>query len=131
MSDVETTEVRRETTFPADPEELWRAISDEEMLERWLGEEVELDPVEGGGVRVVTDGDERTGRVDEVEVGRRLAFTWSAPGKQESSVELTIAPDPGGARLIVVESPVGPVASAADWSRSLSALRDCLALVPA
>ena len=31
------------------------------MLERWLGDEVELDPVEGGDVRVVTDGEERSG----------------------------------------------------------------------
>ena len=125
-------EVRRETTFESEPEELWRAVSDEEMLERWLGDEVELDPVEGGDVRVVTDGEERAGTVEEVEEGSRIAFTWARPGEADSLVELTVLPDAAGSRLVVVErlpAQTDPMASAAAWSQSIRALREALALV--
>ena len=125
-------EVRRETTFESDPDELWHAISDEEMLERWLGDEVELEPVEGGDVRVVTDGEERTGTVEELDEGTRIVFTWARPGDDESRVELTVLPDAIGSRLIVVESlpaTQGPMASTAAWTTRLTALHDALALV--
>jgi uncharacterized protein YndB with AHSA1/START domain len=121
-------EVRRETTFENEPDELWHAISDEEMLERWLGDEVELDPVEGGDVRVVTDGEERTGTVEELDEGSRIVFTWARPGDDESRVELTVLPDAIGSRLIVVErlpSITGPTA----WTGRLIALHECLGLV--
>jgi uncharacterized protein YndB with AHSA1/START domain len=108
-------EVRRETTFTSDPDEVWHAISDERELERWLGEEVELDSVEAD------DDDER-----------RVAFTWTRPGDDESRVELTVLPDAIGSRLIVVER-LGagsvPTASATAWTGRLSSLREALALV--
>jgi uncharacterized protein YndB with AHSA1/START domain len=127
-------EVRRETTLPSDPDDVWHAISDERELERWLGEEVELDPVEGGEVRVVTDGEERSGRVEEIHHGSRLVFTWARPGEGDSRVELTVYPHDDGARLVVVESPPAtgtPMASAAEWTASLTALHSHLALAPA
>jgi uncharacterized protein YndB with AHSA1/START domain len=108
-------EVRRETTFTSDPDEVWHAISDERELERWLGEEVELDSVE-----------------DDDEDERRVAFTWTRPGDDESRVELTVLPDAVGSRLIVVErlgAGTGPTASAAAWTSRLVALRDALTLV--
>ncbi len=125
-------EVRRETTIPSDPDDVWHAISDERELERWLGEEVELDPVEGGEVRVVTDGEERSGQVEEIDYGSRLVFTWARPGEGDSRVEFTVSPHPDGARLVVVESApstTGPTASAAEWTRSLHALHDAVRLV--
>jgi hypothetical protein len=108
-------EVRRETTLPTDPDDVWHAISDERELERWLGEEVELDSIEN-------DDDEE----------RRVAFTWTRPGDDESRVELTVLPDAIGSRLIVVErlgAGIGPTASAAAWTRRLSSLREALVLV--
>jgi uncharacterized protein YndB with AHSA1/START domain len=108
-------EVRRETTFTSDPDEVWHAISDERELERWLGEEVELDSVE-----------------DDDDDERRVAFTWTRPGDDESRVELTVLPDAIGTRLIVVErlgAGTGPTASAAAWTTRLTALREALTLV--
>ena len=104
-------EVRRETTLPSDPDDVWHAISDERELERWLGEAVELDLIE-------SDDDEE----------RRVAFTWTRPGDDESRVVLTVLPDAIGSRLIVVESlpsTLGPSA----WTRRLTALDQCLNLV--
>jgi uncharacterized protein YndB with AHSA1/START domain len=125
-------EVRRETTFTSDPDEVWHAISDERELERWLGEEVELEPFEGGDVRVVTEGEERTGSVEEVEQGSRLVFTWARPGEDTSRVEFVVSPHRDGARLVVTErlpATVGPVASAARWARSLAGLHKAVRLV--
>jgi uncharacterized protein YndB with AHSA1/START domain len=107
-------EVRRETTYPNEPDEVWHAISDERELERWLGEEVELDSVE--------DADEH----------RRVAFTWTRPGDEESRVELTVLPDAIGSRLIVVErlgAGAAPMASAEAWTSRLTSLREALSLV--
>ena len=78
--------VEREITVAAQPKDVWRALTDEALLSEWLAPEVELDPEEGGELFVRTeDGEERWGTVDEVEEGRRLAFTWG-----DSSVELTV-----------------------------------------
>lgn len=101
--------VTKERTFDTEPEELWRAISEESELERWLAEEVELDAVEGGELRVVTeDGEERRGTVLEVEEGSRLVFEWGVDGGEPSLVELVVVPALGGARLIVTETVSAP-----------------------
>jgi uncharacterized protein YndB with AHSA1/START domain len=107
--------VERETTVAADPEDVWEALTDETLLAEWLAPEVELDPTEGGEVFVRTeDGDERWGRVEEVEPGHRLAFTWG-----ESRVELTVDAVSDGTRVRVVETAAIPVGG---WGPKLTAL---------
>ncbi len=69
--------VERETVLDADEERAWEAISDPAELERWLADEVDLEPVEGAPARFEVDGEERPGRVERVVEGRELAFTWS------------------------------------------------------
>ena len=84
--------VRREVTLPVDPERAWELITDPEELEGWLADEVELDPEEGGEVRVrFEDGEQRWGTVEEVEPERRLVFSWG-----DSRVEWTLSPAVGG-----------------------------------
>lgn len=128
--------VERETLIEADPEEVWEAITDEDRLAEWIAEEVELDPVEGGDATFRSDEGERSGTVQTVEEEERFAFTWSRPGEGESLVEFTIEAVPRGTRLTVVETPIGPLASATattmmgDWSRRLARLRDQIALAP-
>ena len=100
--------VRREIVLPVDPDRAWELITDPAELEGWLAEEVELDPEEGGAVRVEwEDGDSREGVVQEVEEGRRLTFVW---GEEEPShVAWTLDPVPGGTRFVVVERSLAPV----------------------
>jgi uncharacterized protein YndB with AHSA1/START domain len=111
--------VERETLVEASPEEVWEALTDEERLQEWLAPEVELDPVEGGEIAVRDGDDRRTGVVESVEESERLAFTWSRPGEGESFVEFRIEALPGGTRVTVVETPIGPtpIASGAWASR--------------
>src|SRR3954471_17179561 len=115
--------VERDTLVEASPEEVWEALTDEDRLEEWMAPEVEVDPTEGGEI-VVRDGDdERFGTIETVEEHERFAFTWSRPDEGESFVEFTIEALPGGSRVTVVETPIGPTASAAGgWGPRLSRL---------
>jgi len=103
--------VERETLVEASPEEVWEVLFDEDQLEEWMAPEVELDPVEGGEISVRDGDDRRSGTIETVEPGERFAFTWSRPGEGESFVEFTIEALPGGSRISVVETPIGPTAT--------------------
>jgi uncharacterized protein YndB with AHSA1/START domain len=116
--------VERETLVEATPEEVWEALTDEDRLEEWLAPEVELDPVEGGEIAVRDGDDRRTGTIETIEEQERFAFTWSRPGEGESFVEFTIEALPGGSRVTVVETPIGPTGLAfAGWDTPLDRLR--------
>jgi uncharacterized protein YndB with AHSA1/START domain len=131
LTDDKAPWVERETIIEASPEEIWEALTDEERLEEWMAPEVELDPVEGGEIAVRDGDDERTGIVESIEEDKRLAFTWSRPGQGESFVEFTIEALPGGTRVRVVETPIGPTALAAGgWAPRLALLRRSLRLAP-
>jgi len=119
--------VERETMVEASPEEVWEALTDEDRLEEWLAPDVELDPVEGGEI-AVTDGDERrSGTVETVEEDERFAFTWTRPGEGESFVEFTIEALPGGTRVTVVETQIGPTSMAfGGWGARLGRLRHAM-----
>jgi uncharacterized protein YndB with AHSA1/START domain len=115
--------VERETLVEASPEEVWEALTDEDRLQEWLAPEVELDPVEGGEIAVRDGDDHRTGVVETMEEGERFAFTWSRPGEGESFVEFRIEALPGGTRVTVVETPIGPTAIASGaWASRFALL---------
>jgi uncharacterized protein YndB with AHSA1/START domain len=95
--------VQREITVPAEPEEVWEALTDEALREAWLHD----------------DADPRSIREEEAaEDGRELRFEWARPGQPATSVRFTLEPVPAGTRVVVVES--GP--SAAAWGPRLGAL---------
>jgi uncharacterized protein YndB with AHSA1/START domain len=123
--------VERETMVEASPGEVWEALTDEDRLEEWLAPDVELDPVEGGEISVGDGEDRRTGTVETFEEDERFAFTWTRPGQGESYVEFTIEALPGGSRVTVVETPIGPTSMAfGGWSPRLSRLRHSLRFAP-
>src|SRR6266550_6975596 len=129
-SDEKAPWVERETLVEATPEEVWEALTDEDRLEEWMAPEVELDPTEGGEIAVRDGDDQRAGTVETVEEQERFAFTWSRPGEGESFVEFTIEALPGGTRVTVVETPIGPTAIAAgDWGSRLARLHRSLSFV--
>ena len=90
--------VTREITLPVDPEEAWADVSDEDRLREWLDPEVELDPREGGDVRI----GERSGTVTELEPGRRLGLDLD-----DTTIVFSVDPVEGGTRVRVTET--GPV----------------------
>jgi uncharacterized protein YndB with AHSA1/START domain len=123
LRDEQAPWVERETMVEASPEEVWEALTDEDRLEEWMAPDVELDPVEGGEIAVRDGDEERAGTVETLEENERFAFTWSRPGEGESFVEFTIEALPGGSRVTVVETPIGPTAIAAGgWGSRLARL---------
>ena len=127
--------VERETVLDADAERAWEAISDPSELERWLADEVELEPVEGAPARFEVDGEERPGRIERVVEGRELAFTWSRSPGEVSLVELELTPCISGTRISVVETRIagsGPLLMAGPaWGAALPRLRELARLIPA
>ena len=126
--------VERQTVLDADAERAWEAISDPAELERWLADEVDLEPVEGAPARFEVDGEERHGRVERVVEGRELAFTWSREPGEESLVELELTPCVSGTRISVVETRTaggsGPMLMAAtSWGAAIPRLHDLVRLV--
>jgi len=101
--------VEREVVFPADPGEVWAALTEPERLEEWFATEAELDPRPGGeGVFRWGDGDERRAVVREAEPEERLVLDWD----DEGEVVLELEEVDGGTRVHVVET-------APDWSTAL------------
>jgi uncharacterized protein YndB with AHSA1/START domain len=74
--------VEREVVFPADPGEVWEALTEPERLEEWFATEAELDPRPGGeGVFRWGDGEERRAVVREAEPEERLVLDWDDGGE--------------------------------------------------
>jgi uncharacterized protein YndB with AHSA1/START domain len=126
----------KEIVLPLDAERAWAAVTEEEALEAWLAEEVELELRPGGPARfTLPDGEERHGVVEEVAPGERLTFWWwpapedgspdAVPPAPGSRVTFELVPAVAGTRVVVTETPVGPTASAA------GRLPRCLALAAA
>lgn len=116
--------VERETILDVDMDRAWEAISDPAELSRWLADEVELEPVEGSPARFEVEGDIRIGRVERVDEGRELSFTWEREEGRPSLVELLLTPCFGGVRIEVSETDLagGPTMQATAWSCRLSRL---------
>src|SRR4051794_6590701 len=94
-------EVEREVTFPAEPEEVWEALTDPDRLEEWFANDVELDAREGGaGVFRWDDGDERRATVREIVEPRRLVLEWDDGGL----VVIELEPGDAGTSVRVLES---------------------------
>ena len=112
-------EVRREVDLPAEPEEVWDAVTSPERLEEWFANDVELDLRPGGGASFRWgNGEERRAVVTGVEPGEHLAFEWD----DEGEVDFTLADDADGTRLTVIETEPA-------WSTALDLQASALARV--
>jgi uncharacterized protein YndB with AHSA1/START domain len=101
--------VEREVVFPAEPSEVWEALTEPERLEEWFATEAELDPVPGGeGVFRWGDGEERRAVVREAEPEERLVLDWDDGGE----VVLELEKVEGGTRVRVSET-------SPEWSTAL------------
>jgi uncharacterized protein YndB with AHSA1/START domain len=94
-------QVTREIEVPASPESVWERVT----ADGWLADEVEIDLSVGGDATFRSDGEERTGWVEEVHKPSRLTFWWAANDEPASRVELTLDRlEDGGTRLRVIEA---------------------------
>jgi uncharacterized protein YndB with AHSA1/START domain len=102
------TEVERTEQFPVDPDGLWEALTDPELLREWFAPSddapVEVDLQPGGTMRFGDGAGARTAVVEEVDAGHRLAFTWDdGDGVAGTRVEIDVTEIEGGSELHVRE----------------------------
>ena len=103
MADDEgVVQVTRSVDVEAGADAVWEAIADPERRAAWLDDD---------------DAAGRTVRVDEVDDGRRLVWTWWRPDGDDpdaSTVEIAVRPlVDGGTRVVITETPLvaGPAAA--------------------
>ena len=85
--------VARDITIQGDPDEVWEALTDPELMAEWLGSE-------------------REAVLEEAERAERLVFWWWEEDEPGSRVELRLVAVPHGTRVTITEAPVGPFALA-------------------
>lgn len=102
-------EVRLEVTIGAPPDLVYRLLTEEDLLVRWMGISAQLDPQPGGVFRFeVAPGHFCSGRYEEVVPGRRVVFTWGyesdvmplAPGSTTVEVDIEQRGDASVVRLV-------------------------------
>jgi uncharacterized protein YndB with AHSA1/START domain len=86
--------VARDITIPGEPDEVWDALTDPDLLAEWFGRD-------GHAV------------VEESDWAQRLVLWMWDEDEPGSRVELKLVAVPNGTRVIVTEAPVGPFALAA------------------
>jgi uncharacterized protein YndB with AHSA1/START domain len=100
MTATDTSAVEREVRIRARPETIFPFFTDPELMVRWMGTTVEVDPQPGGIYRVDVDGSHiARGEYVEVSSPDRVVFSWGweasdspvRPGS--STVEVTLVPD--------------------------------------
>jgi uncharacterized protein YndB with AHSA1/START domain len=132
-------DVRLERVLPAPRELVWRAFTDPAALAAWFwppsfDTTARVEPVTGGEVRIAA-ADGRmglSGRVESVEPGRRLGFTWTWDGDDEETfVTVALADADPGTELTLTHTGFADASTRDDhivgWSDCLDRLPGWLA----
>jgi uncharacterized protein YndB with AHSA1/START domain len=103
MVPIKTRTIRLRVFIHASPREVFKAISEPEILTRWFMDNATLSHRKGGHYSFTwKGGPTHTGRVLEFVQGKRIALTWQWPGKEEQLVtklKLSLEPKEGGTVL--------------------------------
>jgi uncharacterized protein YndB with AHSA1/START domain len=118
-------EVVRFIEIPAPPSSVWRWLSTQEGLRRWLAPDVEIDPQVGGAYRMLgADGQTRiSGTVLELVPEGRLALSWleeEAGWVHPARLVVTLEPTASGTRVGLVHDGFAGIGKPA-WAGTLEA----------
>jgi uncharacterized protein YndB with AHSA1/START domain len=96
-----------ELDIDAPVEEVYRHLTDQGAMIRWMGQHARLDPVPGGTFEIDINGVPVRGRYVEVDPPRRVVLSWGMAGNAElppgsTEVEFTLSPIRTGTRLRLV-----------------------------
>ena len=92
------------------PAKVWAALTTDEGLASWFGDQASIDLRPGGAAQMTfSSGDTVYMRVERVEEPTVFSFTWHIYGLPDDDprrtyVEFTLEPTAAGTRLTVVES---------------------------
>ena len=120
-----------ERDLPHPPERIWRALTQDHLIEEWLMKN-DFKPVVGHRFNLRADWGAVDGQVTAVEPNKTLSYTWGAFGL-ESVVTWTLTPTSTGTHLRMEQSGFRPDqqqayhGAKAGWPRFLAALEQVLA----
>ena len=123
--------VEREVPFP--PEKVWRALTQPQLIEKWLMKN-DFKPVVDHAFTLRADWGAVDCKVLAVEPDKTLSYTWAAYGL-ESIVTWTLTPTSAGTRLRMEQSGFRPdqpqyyEGAKGGWQRFFAALEQVLAVV--
>jgi len=104
----------------ASPEDVWRSLTTDEGLAAWLGDGSTMGAEPGDDLFVtdVVTGEPKQGRVDEIERGERLVYSWWPDQEPDSAtrVAITLVRCVSGTRVTVVEARPGMAEARASTS---------------
>ncbi len=92
------------TTIQASPQEVFPYLVQPDLLVRWLGSWVDVDPQPGGTFAADLGQTPVRGSYVAVDPPHRVVFTWGIPGSEQmpagsSTVEIVLRPD-GDATIV-------------------------------
>ena len=126
MLAVTTETLRLRVRVDADPDTVFKALTDGDELADWFAESAEVDLDQSGYQfwgRYAPQGDRPRQALDAAEAGRALRFTWTFD-EGPSTVAIALAPDSEGTVVSVVHEGVAadPVTVRCFWAVSLANL---------
>ena len=134
---TETTPATRsvivERDLPHPPEKIWRALTQDHLIEEWLMKN-DFRPVAGHRFNLRADWGAVDCQVLAVEPNKTLSYTWAAYGL-ESVVTWTLTPTSTGTHLRMEQSGFRPdqqqayQGAQAGWQRFFAALEPVLARI--
>jgi len=108
MAPTKTRTIRLRAFVPASPEKVFKAISEPDLLSRWLLDRANLVPRKGGQYAFTWDGGPtHEGTVLEFIPGKRLAISWQWPGMEKllvTKLGFSVQPKKGGTIVTLTHS---------------------------
>ena len=119
--------VEKSTVIPASPTRLYKSLTDAKQLSRWLADQVQSDPREGGQIVIDYDSHEKRGEFRRLIPGVKVGISWT---QFEESVPIDITgfkldKVAQGTRVRVVDfaTPEDADALQAMWAQRLKRLK--------
>ena len=127
--------IEKSTVIPATPARLYKSLTEAKQLSRWMADQVESDPHEGGQVVVHYDGHEKRGEYRRLIRGVEVGIRWTQ-FEESVPIDLTgfkIDKVAQGTRVRVVDFAVPEDAAElqALWAQRLKRLKGLYVAKPA
>ena len=129
-TETETLSVVVEREMPFPPEKIWRALTEQHLIEEWLMKN-DFQPVVDHRFKFTADWGSVDGQVMAVEPNKTLSYTWGAFGLG-SVVTWTLTPTSTGTHLRMEQSGFRPdqkqayQGAKAGWKKFFAALEQVL-----